>query len=165
MRKGTESMTRVTPSRRWSVLAAGVAVISLALVAAGCSSAEEEVKKVDQTIHDDIVRAYDEASSLLASAEGKVEEGTEAAWAEAKEDFDALEAKVAAAKDLAGKEAIAAYREIQHELHRLHIEADTVLHGAGHRVSDAAGSVWHEIKHAYRSVHNAVDHAVDDLHF
>lgn len=146
-------------------LGAVVLVSLVGLVAAGCSSAEEEAKKVEQTIHDDVVKAYDETEAFFASAEAKVEEGTEAAWAEAKSDFAALETELEKAKDFTGKEAILAYRGIQHALQEIHIEADTVLHSVGHTVDDVSGSVWHELKQSYRKVHNAIDHAVDDLHF
>ena len=152
-------------SGRHLMVGAVLLMALFAIVAAGCSSTEEEAKQVEQAIHDDVVAAYGEASSFFSSAESKVEEGTEAAWAEAKSDFAVIEADLEKAKDLTGKEAIAAYRAIQHELHRLHIEADTVLHSVSHTVDDAAGSVWHELKQAYREVHNAIDHAVDDLHF
>ena len=151
----------IVRSRRLLMLGAAL-VVAFAVVAAGCGSSEEA--KVEQEIHDDVVAAYDETVALFASAEGKVERGSEAVWAEAKSDFAAIEADLDAAKDYVGKEAIVAYRDIQHELNRLGVEADGVLHTVGHTVSNASESVWHELKQAYREVHNAVDHAVDDLH-
>lgn len=156
--------SRFTLQRGVAMLVVLVAALGLTLVATGCG-AEEEARKVEQALHDDIVTAYNETKDFLASEEQKVDAGTEQAWAKAKADFAAIEAKLEEAEDFAGKEAIRAYREIQHDLRALHHEAETVLHVAAHDIESAAESVWHGLKAGYQEVHDRIDHAVDDLHF
>lgn len=154
-----------TARSRGPVLVALVLLLAaLALVATACSGAEEEVQEVEQELHDDVVAAYAEAKSFLASSEAKISDEAKAAWTEINAEFEKIEPKLEEAKDFVGNEAIKAYRDIQHTLHGLHEDADEVLHAGAHTVETAVASVWHEMKTGFREVHQAVDHVIDELH-
>jgi hypothetical protein len=144
-------------TRRASAIAA-LLVVLVGVAVAGCGAADE-AQKVEQAVHDDLVAVYNEAKDTFSSAETAIEEEAKDDYAAAKAEFEKLEPRILAAKDAVGDEAVREYREMQHVVHDLTHDANTVLHGT----ENAGESAWHGIVEGWNSVHQEFDHVIDSL--
>ena len=141
-------------------------LVLLATLAFGsATSAQDTVGQVEQTLHADVVAAFDAASSRISELEGTVSDAASGAIETAKGDLEGIESRLAGAVDTVGADASREYREIQHALEGIGGNVDDFLHQAGHTLEDAEHDALTAVQDGVSNVENSIDHVIDSLPF
>ena len=141
-------------------------LVLLATLAFGSATfAQDTVGQVEQTLHDDVVAAYEAVSSRIGELEGTVGDAASGAIDTAKSDLDAIGERLNGAVDKVGNEASRDYREIQHALEGIGGNVDDVLHEVGHTLEGAEHDALAAVQDGVANVANSIDHVIDSLPF
>jgi membrane glycosyltransferase len=150
--------------RTATALAAVAAVFTFAACSSAADDVADEAKKVEQTLHDDVVKAYDATKNTFESLESEVSEDSRSLYDTAKSDLAALETRIDDAASTVGDEAVTTYRNIEHDLRRIAGNVDDFLHRVGSGLVEAEHAAWNSMKQGYHDVADAVTHVIDRLH-
>ena len=154
-------MHRLHPLR----LASGLALAATLAFSGAAAAQDDMVGQVEQTLHDDVVAAYDAVSTRISELEGTVGEAASGAIETAQADLEALRERLSGAVDSAGDEASREYREIQHGLEDIGGNVDDFLHEVGHTLEEAEHDALTAVQDGVETVANNIDHVIDQLPF
>lgn len=154
----------MNPLRRIGIASVGIlAVVSLAACSSTETKAKSDVKKVDSSLHSDVVKAYDDAKADLDKVGDKISDVSKSAYDKSKKDLESLGGHLEDASSKVGDDAKRAYRDVQHDLDRFDREADRHMHNAAKDFTAGESDAWSDIKDDYHHVKDSIDNVVDKL--
>ena len=145
--------------------ASGLVLLATLAFGSATFAQDDTVGQVEQTLHDDVVAAYEAVSSRIGELEGTVGDAASGAIETAKSDLEGIGERLTGAVDNVGNEASRDYREIQHALEGIGGNVDDVLHEVGHTLEDAEHDALAAVQDGVADVSNSIDHVIDGLPF
>jgi hypothetical protein len=146
----------------------GLAVSAIGLAASGVSTlaqsgtpstgGETDLEKLKS----DVRAMYDKAKSDIDALGSDITDASKATYDELKKGLDAIGDELARAESIPSdsvREAKRAYRDVQHHIADLDLEA----HHAIHATAETSHDAWHEVRKGLHSVHKSIDHVIDAI--
>jgi hypothetical protein len=161
---GSQSLGRRDVLRQGAGLGLAMSAIGLAVTGTAAlaqdgtpaSGGETDIEKLKS----DVRSEYDKAKSDIEALGEHITDATKDAYDELKKGLDAIGDEITKAENIPSDsvhEVKRAYRDIQHALEDLDLEA----HRAMHKTDDATVDSWYEVRKGLHGVHKRIDHVID----
>ena len=146
----------------------GLAVSALGLAASGASALAQDATpspggETDlEKLKSDVRAQYDKAKRDVDALGGRITDASKATYDDLKKRLDAIGDELAKAESIPSDsvhEAKRAYRDVQHHLEDLDLDA----HHAVHVTVEVNHEAWHEVRKAIHHVHKSIDHVIDAM--